>query len=139
MNNKDPFAAFRGAEPKKKKFGTEPHKMVRKTDINTSKEAAKTVNSENIEKQIYDVVKSFGFNGCITEQVIEITGSTQNTINPRFAPLLRRGLIVDTGERRMAKTGRRQRVVVADVFVDQATIIPIEKKVKRCPHCQGEL
>jgi hypothetical protein len=33
------------------------------------------------------------------------------TISPRFAPLMRKGFIYDTGERRKASSGRSQRVM----------------------------
>jgi len=33
------------------------------------------------------------------------------TISPRFAPLIRKGFIADTGEKRKAKSGRSQRVM----------------------------
>jgi len=33
------------------------------------------------------------------------------TISPRFAPLVRKGFIEDTGERRKASTGHSQRVM----------------------------
>ena len=36
-----------------------------------------------------------------------------HSITPRFAPLIRKGFIFDTGERRMASSGRSQRVVKA--------------------------
>lgn len=134
----DPFDRFNlPAEPPE--FGTPAHQMVRRTDITTSREAAQSVNATKLEQEVYDCVKSFGVGGCTAEQVTIATGIPHETTSPRFRPLLDKGLIVDTGERRKASTGRRQRVVVADVFADEVIIVPIEKKVKRCPHCQGEL
>ena len=92
-------------------FGTEPFKMVRKDDPDTSMDAAEKVDSTTLERQVYEVIAKHP-DGCIAEEVMShFPNHGVQTISPRFAPLLRKGLIEDTGERRKASTGHSQRVL----------------------------
>ena len=94
-------------------FGTEPFKMVRKDDPDTSMDAAEKVDSTTLERQVYEVIAKHP-DGCIAEEVMShFPNHGVQTISPRFAPLLRKGLIEDTGERRKATTGHSQRVLKA--------------------------
>ena len=94
-------------------FGTEPFKMVRKDDPDTSMDAAEKVDSTTLERQVYEVIAKHP-DGCIAEEVMShFPNHGVQTISPRFAPLLRKGLIEDTGERRKASTGHSQRVLKA--------------------------
>ena len=83
----------------------------RKTDPDTSKKAAKTVTS-NMETVVLEAIKAFP-DGCIADDVVSHTGMRWDTVTPRFAPLLRKKLIEDTGERRKGASGRSQRVLRA--------------------------
>ena len=94
-------------------FGTEPFKMVRKDDPDTSMDAAEKVDSTTLERQVYEVIAKHP-DGCIAEEVMShFPNHGVQTISPRFAPLLRKGLIEDTGKRRKASTGHSQRVLKA--------------------------
>ena len=94
-------------------FGTDPKELVRTTDPDTSHEAALTVDTSYLESLVYDIICKHP-NGCISDDVErELYYLRSHSITPRFAPLLRKGFIVDTGERRMASSGRSQRVVKA--------------------------
>ena len=94
-------------------FGTEPFKMVRKDDPETSMDAAEKVDSTTLERQVYEVIAKHP-DGCIAEEVMShFPNHGVQTISPRFAPLLRKGLIEDTGKRRKASTGHSQRVLKA--------------------------
>lgn len=83
----------------------------RKTDPETSKEAAKTVTT-NAETIVLEAIKAFP-EGCIADDIVELTQMRWDTVTPRFAPLLRKKLIEDTGERRKGASGRSQRVLKA--------------------------
>lgn len=97
----------------KKLFGTNPKQMARTEDPDTSKEAAETVQSAHLEKLVYEVIKEFS-DGCTSEDVERaLYQYRSHSITPRFAPLLRKGLIVDTGFRKRGASGRSQRVVRA--------------------------
>lgn len=92
-------------------FGTEAKKLVRTSDPDTSHAAAKTVDTSQLELIVYEVIGKFP-NGCTADDVQqELAHLRSNTITPRFAPLIRKGFIEDTGERRRASSGRSQRVM----------------------------
>lgn len=92
-------------------FGTEPKFMVRASDPITSIEAAEKIDSTKLESMVYEVIAKYP-NGCISDEVLaHFPGHGHQTITPRFAPLIRKGLIEDTGEKRQGKSGRFQRVV----------------------------
>jgi len=51
-------------------------------------------------------------NGCISDELmVHFPNHGVQTISPRFAPLIRKGFIEDTGERRKSSSGRSQRVM----------------------------
>ena len=92
-------------------FGTHPKKLVRTDDPDTSHVAANSVDTSQLESMVYEVISKYP-DGCIADDVErELAHLRSHSITPRFAPLMRKGFIVDTGERRMASSGRSQRVV----------------------------
>lgn len=92
-------------------FGSEPKMMVRTTDPDTSMNAAEKVDSTKLEQQVYEVIAKYP-DGCIAEEVMShFPNHGIQTISPRYAPLIRKGFIEDTGERRKASTGHSQRVM----------------------------
>ena len=85
----------------------------RNTDPETSHEAAESIDTTALERIVYDTIKMFP-NGCIGDDVVKMLPQFGiQTISPRYAPLLRKGWIVDTGEKRKARSGRSQRVMKA--------------------------
>ena len=92
-------------------FGIEPFQLARNEDPDTSKDAAKKVDTTKLEQMVYEVIAKYP-NGCIAEEVItHFPNHGIQTISPRYAPLIRKGFIEDTGERRKSSTGRSQRVM----------------------------
>lgn len=92
-------------------FGTEAKMMVRTTDPDTSMNAAEKVDSTKLEQQVYEAIAKYP-DGCISEQVMtHFPNHGVQTISPRFAPLIRKGFIEDTGERRKSSLGHSQRVM----------------------------
>ncbi len=92
-------------------FGTHPKKLVRTDDPDTSHAAANSVDTSQLESMVYEVISKYP-DGCIADDVErELAHLRSHSITPRFAPLMRKGFIFDTGERRMASSGRSQRVV----------------------------
>lgn len=85
--------------------------MARTHDPDTSHEAAASIDTAMMERMVLDVVAQFP-NGCIADDVERALPHVRShSITPRFAPLLKKGFIIDTGERRTASSGRSQRVV----------------------------
>ena len=94
-------------------FGTPAFQLARRKDPDTSMDAAEKIDSTTLEQQVYEAIAKHP-NGCIAEEVMShFPNHGVQTISPRFAPLLRKGLIEDTGERRKATTGHSQRVLKA--------------------------
>lgn len=92
-------------------FGTEPKFMVRANDPITSIEAAEQVDSTKLESMVYEVIAKHP-NGCTSDEVMaHFPNHGVQTISPRYAPLIRKGLIEDTGEKRKGKSGKSQRVL----------------------------
>lgn len=92
-------------------FGTNAQKMARNTDPDTSHEAAEKVDTARLERMVYEVICMYP-SGCTSDQIMKhFPNHGVQTISPRYAPLLRKGLIYDTGDRRPGILGRRQRVL----------------------------
>ena len=87
---------------------------VRATDPDTSVEAAYSVHVQPVEIAIMDVIKD-ATEGCTAHEVsIKLSHIPLNTLTPRFATLARKGLIEDSGNRRPGRSGRMQRVMIAN-------------------------
>jgi hypothetical protein len=85
--------------------------MARTEDPDTSHDAAESLDSAAMERLVYETIARFP-NGCIADEIERALPHVRShSITPRFAPLLRKGFIIDTGERRLASSGRNQRVV----------------------------
>ena len=83
----------------------------RNSDPDTSHSAALSIDTTALETVVLDVIKRFP-KGCIGDEVVRsLPAWGVETISPRYAALLRKGHIVDTGERRVASSGRSQRVM----------------------------
>ena len=92
-------------------FGTSPKELVRTTDPDTSHQAAVSVDTSKLEALVYEVIAKHP-EGCIADDVEhELAYLRSHSVTPRFAPLIRKGFIYDTGERRKASSGRSQRVM----------------------------
>lgn len=95
-------------------FGTSARKLARRNADMTSKVAAALVNTSELEEMVYFTIKSFGKRGCTQEDIlIRHQSYPYPSITARFCALLRKNLVEDTGERRLASTGRTQRVLRA--------------------------
>lgn len=93
-------------------FGTEPRKLVRPNDPDTSHEAAANVDTTKLEQMVYDAIRSFGERGCISDEVrAKFSGFPYSSITARYRALLDKGFIEDTGMRRQGISGRNQRVM----------------------------
>jgi hypothetical protein len=96
-------------------FGTYPKKLVRTNDPDTSHAAANAVDSTKLEGMVYEAIKKFGDNGCISDQIRAMYPSyPYSSITARYRSLLDKGFIVDTGERRKGQSGKTQRVLKAE-------------------------
>jgi hypothetical protein len=91
-----------------------PEHMARCTDPDTSKAAAASLDPTKLEGEVLAAIKSFGTNGCISDQIeAKLSHIKCSSVTPRYAKLNQKGLIRDSGERRVAMSGRQQIVWVA--------------------------
>lgn len=94
-------------------FGTIPKFLVRKDAPDTSKEASVSVDTKTIEKLVWEVIRSYP-DGCISDEVLaELHHLPYSSVTARYQGLLRKKLIIDTGDRRNGKSGKPQRVMKA--------------------------
>lgn len=95
-----------------------PTKHLYRTDaIDTSVKAAESIDVTRLESLVLAAIKGSGFRG-ITQG--ELLGMFENysysSITARPSALKRKGLVVDTGERRYGASGRGQAVLVAKEY-----------------------
>jgi hypothetical protein len=99
-------------------FGGKPRKQIpvnmgksRKNDPSTSVNATKDVNIGLIESEVLWAISHFP-DGCIYDDVVALLPHRRvHSIQPRFAPLLRKRLIFRNGDTRTGASGRQQRVM----------------------------
>lgn len=91
-----------------------PENMARCSDPDTSKAAAASLDPTKLEAEVLDAIKSFGSQGCISDQIEgQLPHIKCSSLTPRYAGLAKKGLIRDSGLRRVAKSRRQQIVWVA--------------------------
>lgn len=85
--------------------------LARNTDPATSHAAAATLDATEMEELVLAAIRRFP-NGCISDQIVETTGRSWNTVTPRLKPLRKKKLVELTGETRRGKAGRQQQVYI---------------------------
>tara|TARA_R110000868_G_scaffold91239_1_gene253094 strand:+ start:862 stop:1245 length:384 start_codon:yes stop_codon:yes gene_type:complete len=91
-----------------------PEHLARCTDPDTSKAAAARLDPTKLENEVLNAIKSFGSFGCISDQVeAKLSHIKISSLTPRYAGLVKKGLIQDSGQRRTALSKRQQIVWVA--------------------------
>jgi len=94
-------------------FGTIPRFLVRRDAPDTSKEASVSVDTQTLEKLVWEVIRSHP-DGCISDEVLaELNHLPYSSVTARYQGLLRKKLIIDTGDRRNGRSGKPQRVMKA--------------------------
>jgi hypothetical protein len=102
--------------------------MARTDDPDTSHAAAYKLDATELEGLVFDAIDFFP-EGCISDDVLQMMPDFRvDTISPRYAALLRKGYIIDTGERRPGRSGRSQRVMRV---VQPGDIQPAAKPTKK--------
>ena len=92
--------------------------LARSSDPDTSHVAAAKISAARLEEMVYEKIRSFGSAGCAADDVVQLMPDIKsNSITPRFAPLIKKGLVVDSGRRKRISSGSTQRVLVASSFV----------------------
>jgi len=71
----------------------------RRADPPTSKAAARSVDANQLEQVVLEVLRSHP-HGLTSHEVASITGLSLVTVSPRFRPLVNKNLVIDSGEKR---------------------------------------
>jgi DNA-binding MarR family transcriptional regulator len=87
-------------------FDEEPHGRARRTDPETSHEAARLVNVTALQILVLTALNDHG--PLTAREIATIVKKDLNTITPRLAPLVAAGAVLDTGKRRLSPRNRRQ-------------------------------
>jgi hypothetical protein len=104
-------------KPPPEGYGTDAYKLARAADPDTSKQAAQATDTTRLEELVYNTVASFGHRGCISDEVrARLSTLPYSSVTARFAALMEKQFIIDTGVRRTGASGRNQRVLVAKPF-----------------------
>ena len=85
----------------------------RSTDPDTSVEAAATVNVTKSEQRCYDYCKRHGNAGVTNSEAAAYLNLLPNTTSPRWRPMERKKIIMDSGQRRKNGAGRNEIVWVS--------------------------
>lgn len=102
-------------DTKKEEFGTPARMLARRESPSTSKAAARDIAEKTpaLEQLVLDTIRSFG-SGCISDEVrARLSDLPYSSVTARFSALLRKGRIVETGEKRKGASGKHQRVLMA--------------------------
>jgi hypothetical protein len=93
-------------------FGTPAFKLARREDPTTSHQAAQAVDTNKLEKVVYEAIKSFP-DGCISDQILDMYPNyPYSSITARYKALLDKNMIEVSGVKR-GKFGRNQRIMKA--------------------------
>lgn len=90
------------------------HGRARRDDPETSKDAAKSVLSQRLERMVAKALLGHS-NGLIADELEDVTGLTQNSLTPRTKPMEEKSLIYRSQidgklEKRPGRSGRMQTV-----------------------------
>lgn len=79
-----------------------------------SKSAARAIESPRarLRARVYEVIQRHP-EGLTDEKGVEITGMDQNTYRPRRVELVESGAVIDSGKKRLTKSGREATVWVS--------------------------
>ena len=97
-------------------LGTEPHKLRRNDHPDTSHESAETEQSAKYEKLALEIHEEFVLAGCTLDDLyhaFQARAVPRTQFVNRRTGLHQKGLVLDTGTRRVGEAGKSQAVYVA--------------------------
>jgi len=99
-------------------FGTEPKKLRRNNDPQTSHKAAKRVNTITLEQRVYWIIRRSGTHGAISDEVRMNMPDVKSysSVTARYKALKEKGLICYNGRKRKGLSGRNQNVMISWLY-----------------------
>ena len=93
--------------------GAYPNAAWHKGGAETGREAAEAINEKlgRLQRHVFDAVKARGANGLTPEEAANILLVDRVSVQPRFSELKAKGLIADSGQRRVNPSSRKRAVV----------------------------
>jgi hypothetical protein len=90
-----------------------PHSPGFKGSAETSRQAAEAIAPQlgRLQRLVNDAVKARGTYGLTPEEASEVLGIERVSLQPRFSECKAKGLIVDSGRRRLNPSSRKRAVV----------------------------
>jgi|13_taG_2_1085334.scaffolds.fasta_scaffold23946_3 predicted transcriptional regulator len=79
-------------------FGTPTRLLVRQNAPETSRQAAKTLDTKTDERIAYELISNSS--GLTVKEIAVKMGKQTNQVSGRITSLLRKGLVIDSGQRR---------------------------------------
>ena len=93
-------------------FETPAYKLYRKTDPETSKEAAESLGVSDMEAVVASIIREFGATGAISDQVVDALPHLRySTITARYKQLKEKGIICVDDRKLKAESGRQQHIM----------------------------
>lgn len=90
-----------------------PHTAGFKGSLETGREAAEAINKKlgRLQKLVLGAVKGRGRYGLTPEEAADILAMDRVSVQPRFSELKAKGLVRDSGQRRINPSSRKRAVV----------------------------
>ena len=87
--------------------------LFRRNASDTSIEAAFSIEVTTLERMVLNAIRQAGRHGMTQEELLQkFNAYSYSSITARPSALKRKGLIVDSGERRAGRSGRNQAVLI---------------------------
>lgn len=90
--------------------------LARNTDPDTSHAAAGSLPAGFLKTAVYEVILKSKEFGCTVDDIVTALRVPKVSVSPRLKPLINDNLIYDSGRRRTALSGHKQRVCVATKY-----------------------
>jgi hypothetical protein len=88
--------------------------LFRSNASDTSIEAALSIEVGRLERMVLNAIREAGRNGMTQQELLaKFNKYSYSSITARPSALKRKGLIVDSGNRRLSGSGRKQMVLIA--------------------------
>lgn len=104
----------------------EKRKLVRRTDPQTSRDAARSLDLNRLEAAVLSVLQRADAPGLTTFEIGQASGLDRDSVSPRMPRLVRLGLVEDSGFRRQPAGKSRMAIVWAATRAGRALATPKE-------------
>ena len=102
----------------------------------TSLTAYRSLDLNELEQLVFDVIESYGAAGCISDDVrAHCPHLSYSSVTARFSSLEEKGCIYRVGDTRPGRSGRPQKVMRSTIHMSAVPVLPLVKKMN--PYVKG--